>query len=153
MENLRALWLNHRLGLLYGALWALAPMIIREQIPLFNYDNGPDDFKRLPMEWGGCFVMLIASLPTGADGAPELWKLNHYYERLDQWHAERDVPTTAGAPAAAEPALELHNLTIDPEERNNLSTDAPATFSEMRTVLEAQREEKRLLPSIGAPTP
>jgi hypothetical protein len=65
MENLRALWLNHRLGLLYGALWALAPMIIREQIPLFNYDNGPDDFKRLPMEWGGCFVMLIASLPTG----------------------------------------------------------------------------------------
>ena len=65
MESLRTFWTDHRLGLLYGALWAFAPMIIREQIPLFNYDNGQDDFKRLPMQWGGCFVMLVASLLTG----------------------------------------------------------------------------------------
>ena len=65
MGSLRTFWTDHRLGLLYGALWAFAPMIIREQIPLFNYDNGPDDFKRLPMQWGGCFVMLVASLLTG----------------------------------------------------------------------------------------
>ncbi len=97
-----------------------------------------------------CIESVVASLPTGADGAPELWKLNHYYERLDQWNAERGVPTTAGAPPAAEPAWELHNLTIDPEERNNLSTDAPEALSEMRTVLEAQRDEKRLLPTMGA---
>jgi len=100
-----------------------------------------------------CIESIVASLPTGGDGAHELWKLNHYYERLDQWNAERGLPTTPGAQPAAEPAWELHNLTVDPEERNNLSTDAPATFSEMRTVLEAQREEKRLSPSIGPPTP
>ena len=30
-------------------------------------------------------------LPTGADGAAELWKLNHYYERLDEWNAEHGM--------------------------------------------------------------
>lgn len=65
MTNVATFWRNHRLGLLYGALWSLAPMIIREQIPLFNYFNGPGDFKQLPVQWGGCFVMLAASLLTG----------------------------------------------------------------------------------------
>ena len=60
---------------------------------------------------------------------------------------------TPGARPAAEPAWELHNLTVDPKERNNLIADAPATLGEMRTVLEVQREEKRLVPSIGAPRP
>ena len=94
-----------------------------------------------------CIESVVASLPTGADGASELWKLNHYYERLDEWNAERGIPTAPGATPAAEPAWELHNLTADPEERSNRSTDAPSTLSEMRTVLEAQRNEKRLLPS------
>jgi len=65
MTKVANFWRNHRLGLLYGALWSLAPMIIREQIPLFNYDNGPDNFKQLPVQWGACFVTLAASLPTG----------------------------------------------------------------------------------------
>ena len=29
----------------------------------------------------------VATLPTGPEGAQELWKLNHYYERLDDWYA------------------------------------------------------------------
>ena len=32
---------------------------------------------------------VLATLPTGDGGAPELWKLNHYYERLDDWYAPR----------------------------------------------------------------
>jgi len=83
METLTALWKKHRLGLLYGALWSLAPMIILEQLPLGNYYNGPDDFKRLPVQWATCLVMLAASLPTGvlmtsifrklAKGRPAKW--------------------------------------------------------------------------------
>ena len=36
---------------------------------------------------------VIATLPTGADGADELWKLNHYYERLDDWDAAHGIAT------------------------------------------------------------
>lgn len=83
MDTLTALWREHRLGLLYGALWSLAPMIILEQLPLGNYYNGPEDFKQLPVQWTTCLVMLIASLPTGvlvtlffrklAKGKPAKW--------------------------------------------------------------------------------
>ena len=69
-----------------------------------------------------CIESVVATLPTGSDGAHELWKLNHYYERLDQWNAERGIPMTTGAQPAAEPAWELHNLTVDPEEHDNRST-------------------------------
>jgi hypothetical protein len=65
MTNLATFWRNHRLGLLYGALWSLTPMIILEQIPLSNYYNGPHDFKHLTFQWDNCLVMLAASLPTG----------------------------------------------------------------------------------------
>ena len=34
---------------------------------------------------------VLATLPTGEGGAPELWKLNHYYERLDDWYAAQGV--------------------------------------------------------------
>ena len=37
---------------------------------------------------------VIATLPTGADGADELWKLNHYYERLDDWNAAHGIAQT-----------------------------------------------------------
>jgi arylsulfatase A-like enzyme len=93
-----------------------------------------------------CIESVVSTLPTGGDGALELWKINHYYERLDQWNADHGIPTEPGTPLAAESAWELHNLTADPEERKNLSTEAHVAFSEMRAVLEAQRDEKRLLP-------
>ena len=96
-----------------------------------------------------CIESIVTTLPTGDDGAPELWKLNHYYERLDEWNADHGITMQPGTLPAAEPAWELHNLTVDPEERKNLSTDAPDAFSQMRDVLKAQRDEKRLLPSIG----
>jgi len=65
MAKLSAFWRNHRLGMFYGALWAFAPMLILERIPLGNYYNGPDDFKQLSFDWLACLVMLAASLPTG----------------------------------------------------------------------------------------
>ena len=65
METLKALWKSHRLGLLYGALWALAPIIILNPTPLFNYYDGPENFRRYPMQWDVCFVMVIASMLSG----------------------------------------------------------------------------------------
>ena len=62
---------------------------------------------------------VLATLPTGTDGAPELWKLNHYYERLDDWRAEHGYAPNAFAGAPADDQWELHNLTVDPEERDN----------------------------------
>jgi arylsulfatase A-like enzyme len=91
---------------------------------------------------------VVAPLPTGEGGAPELWKLNHYYERLDEWHADHGFPTAPTDGPAAEPAWELHNLTADPEERTNLAGTDAATTSTMRSVLDAQREEKRRLPQV-----
>ena len=53
--------------------------------------------------------------------------------------------------AAAEPEWELHNLTVDPEERHNRAGDDPATVSSMTSVLEAERDLKRLLPKLRNP--
>ena len=91
---------------------------------------------------------VITTLPTGADGADELWKLNHYYDRLDEWNTAHGLPSDPFAAPAAEPAYELHNLTVDPEERTNLADAANETASELRSVLDAQREAKRLLPQL-----
>ena len=66
---------------------------------------------------------VIATLPTGQGGAQELWKLNHYYERLDDWYAGQGIAPNPFLPAAAEPEWELHNLTVDPEERHNRAFD------------------------------
>jgi len=63
MTNVATFWRNNRLGLLYGALWSLAPIII---INLFNYYEGPKNYSLYPMQWGVCFVMVIASMLTGA---------------------------------------------------------------------------------------
>ena len=98
-----------------------------------------------------CIESVITSLPTGADGARELWKLNHYYERLDEWHADHGVPANPFAAPAAEPTFELHNLTADPEERRNLVGECADQLSQLTTVLEAQRDEKRLLPALRNP--
>ncbi len=94
---------------------------------------------------------VIARLPSGADGADELWKLNHYYERLDDWNADHGLPANPFAAPAAEPVWEMHNLTADPEERHNRALDTPEALSKMQSVLDAQREEKRLVPSLQNP--
>jgi hypothetical protein len=91
---------------------------------------------------------VIAPLLTGADGGAELWKINHYYERLDDWNADHGITLDAFASPAAEPAWELHNLSSDPEERQNRTDGDADAFSQMRSVLETQHEEKRLLPTF-----
>jgi choline-sulfatase len=89
---------------------------------------------------------VIAALATGPDGAEELWKLNHYYERLDDWNAEHGIAANPFAAPPAEPLFELHNLSADPEERHNHVDDAKDALARMRSVLDDQREAKRLLP-------
>jgi arylsulfatase A-like enzyme len=94
---------------------------------------------------------VIAALPTGADGGDELWKLNRYYERLDEWDREHGLAVNPFLAPAAEPVVELHNLTTDPEERTNLADGAPAALGRLRSVLDDERESKRLLPRLRNP--
>jgi arylsulfatase A-like enzyme len=94
---------------------------------------------------------VIATVPTGPDGAGELWKLSHYYERLDDWDAAHGLPGRPFAGPAAEPLFELHNLTADPEERHNRAGDAPAALRRLQSVLDDEREAKRLLPALRNP--
>ena len=89
---------------------------------------------------------VVALLPTGADGTDELWKLVHYYERLDAWHESQGQAIDGTASPAAEPFWELHNLTTDPEERHNLAPKAPPALATMQSTLEEERDKKRLLP-------
>ncbi len=98
-----------------------------------------------------CIESMITTLPTGSDGAPELWKLNHYYERLDEWNADHGIKPNPFAGRAADPVFELHNLTRDPEERHNRVGDAATELSQLQSVLDAQRDEKRLLPALRNP--
>lgn len=89
---------------------------------------------------------VVTELPTGADGAAELWKLNHYHHGLGEWHADRGIEGPAPTIGADEPAWELHNLTRDPEERRNLAAEGSDVLPALQRILESQREEKRLLP-------
>jgi arylsulfatase A-like enzyme len=91
---------------------------------------------------------VITSLPTGEGNEAELWKLNHYYERLDEFDRAHGLPQNPYAPPAAESAWELHNLTADPEERQNRATDALDVVRDLQRVLERQRETKRRLPQL-----
>jgi arylsulfatase A-like enzyme len=98
-----------------------------------------------------CIESVITTLPTGADGADELWKLNHYYERLDEWNADHGIAANPFAGPAAEPFFELHNLTADPEERTNRASDDPDSLRAMQSVLDAERDLKRLVPNLRNP--
>jgi hypothetical protein len=95
---------------------------------------------------------VIATLPTGPDGADELWKLNHYYERLDEWNADRGIAVNPFAAPSADPIFEMHNLEADPEERHNLADDDKESLGRLRSLLDAQRDEKRLLPRHRNPS-
>ena len=92
-------------------------------------------------------------LPTGADGGLETWKLNHYYERLDDWNAEQGLALAPNSPPAAESLWELHNLTADPEERRNVAEDERDSRRRMEELLVEQRDEKRRLPQHRNPLP
>jgi arylsulfatase A-like enzyme len=91
---------------------------------------------------------VIAPLATGADAGAEVWKLNHYYERLPAFDEAHGLPPNPFAPPPAEDAWELHNLTADPEERQNLAVSAPDMLRNLQTVLDAQRDAKRRLPQL-----
>jgi arylsulfatase A-like enzyme len=91
---------------------------------------------------------VIARLPTGDAGAQELWKLNHYYERLDDWYSDQGIPPSPLAPPAAADQWELHNLTRDPEERDDLASRADEPMRRLQSTLETQRDEKRRLPVL-----
>jgi arylsulfatase A-like enzyme len=89
---------------------------------------------------------VIATLPTGNDGAGELWKLNHYYERLDDWNDAHGIANNPFAGPAAEPLFELHNLTVDPEERHNRVDQDRDALSRLQSNLDSEREAKRRVP-------
>ena len=91
---------------------------------------------------------VVGFLPTGPDGSAELWKLNHYYERLDAWYADRGVAANPFAGPAAEPNYELHNLSRDPSERDNRYSEDTAAASAMLTLLETERDAKRRIPAL-----
>ncbi len=91
---------------------------------------------------------VITTLPTGRDGTDELWKLNQYYERLDEWYEERGFPKSPFLPPPGEPLFELHNLTADPEERHNLAAEDARVLSQMMSVLGTQRDAKRRVPAL-----
>ena len=78
---------------------------------------------------------VVAHRPTGTNGALELWKLNHYY----------DVDPLADGPLDDEVVWELHNLTRDPEERDNRADDGSA-FDAMHALLQTTRAHNRLTP-------
>lgn len=91
---------------------------------------------------------VIAELPD-PDGGARLWKLSHYYDRLDEWEDAHPPPSGTSRPAPAEPVepqWELYDLTADPEERVNrwTSPDAPAPVVE--ALLSSVRNDRRLAP-------
>ena len=97
---------------------------------------------------------VITSLPTG-DGrcrrVVEVEPLLRAPRRLvRERKASRRIPFL---PPAAEPQWELHNLTVDPEERHNRAHDDVATLSTLQSVLETERDAKRLIPRLRNATP
>jgi arylsulfatase A-like enzyme len=88
---------------------------------------------------------VIARLETGADGAVELWKLNRYYDRLAPDGSDAE-PGDGEEPVASQ--WELHNLTVDPEERTNRAATEAAVADRLRALLDAERATKRLTPKL-----
>jgi arylsulfatase A-like enzyme len=86
---------------------------------------------------------VITALPTGPGGAEEIWKLNHYYE---QCATDREP-----LEPAAGPVFELHNLSIDPDERHNRADEAAEVLDQMHSMLVAERQSKRLQPRHRRP--
>jgi hypothetical protein len=90
-----------------------------------------------PVGEPGSVESVIATIATG-DAGDELWKLNHYYSRINDPDAED----------AEEAEWELHNLTVDPEERRNLAGAGLPQLFEMRGLLDATRAACRRSPLV-----
>jgi arylsulfatase A-like enzyme len=101
-----------------------------------------------PVPYPSHVESVITALPTGTGDGAELWKLNHYYERLDEFDLAHGLPRNPFAASAAEPAWELHNLTTDPEERHNRATADSAALVRLQGILDEQREAKRRVPRL-----
>jgi arylsulfatase A-like enzyme len=101
-----------------------------------------------PVPYPSHVESVVTSLPTGAGDGAEVWKLNHYYERLDEFDRAHGLPAIPFAAPPAESAWELHNLTADPEERRNRAADTPDVLRDLQGVLDEQRERKRRLPQL-----
>ena len=104
-----------------------------------------------PVRYPSKVESVIATLPTGEQGTPELWKLNHYYERLDEWDSEHGIATDPKASPAADPFWEMHNLTRDPEERANIAEESIEVRAQLQRLLDQQRDAKRKLPRHSNP--
>ena len=98
-----------------------------------------------------CIESVVATLPTGPAGTAELWKINHYYERLDDWNADHGVPVSPFSAPAADAVFEVHNLSRDPEERQNVVDEEGDAVRDLRAVLDSERDRKRLVPSMRNP--
>jgi arylsulfatase A-like enzyme len=93
-----------------------------------------------PITGNASIEAVLTHLPA-SDGAPHLWKLNHYY----------DVDPRDDQDADADVIYELFDLTDDPEERVNRASE-PASFAAAHPVLEAERDAKRTTPQhVNAP--
>ena len=91
-----------------------------------------------PVGEPGSVESVIATIAAGGGGSYELWKLNHYYSCIDDPDADE--------PAPAE--WELHNLTVDAEERRNLAGASVPQLDEMRRLLLSARAACRRTPLV-----
>jgi hypothetical protein len=91
---------------------------------------------------------VVANLATGDGDTPELWKLNHYYDRLAAWDAEHGLAPASAAPPSVEHEWEPHNLSAAPEERENRVGTHATVVDPLTTVLDRVRDVSRRVPLL-----
>ncbi len=90
---------------------------------------------------------VIAEVETGSGGRTELWKLNHYYDRLRDWEQSHGIRRRDDDRELAREDWELYNLSADPQERTNRANDgAGEVMGDLQQTLESTREARRTLP-------
>ena len=118
-----------------------------------------------PVGEPGKVESVITRLPTGDDGAAELWKLNHYYERLPDWEEAHGLANPfAPEPAdAAVGAAQPHGRPRGAHQPRRRHRHRADVLAQLRTVLDehardraphaAAREPPRLTSSSGSEMP
>jgi choline-sulfatase len=114
---------------------------------------------------------VIARLPTGPQGALQMWKHSRYFDTPQFWsdpNTPQDVVTLVAGPVDSPGTkvatttikttpvadqFEAYNLALDPLELNNLAGSSDptvqATLATLQSLLEQQCQTKRLKPSSG----